>query len=59
MGLRSLAVPVRRSDGTVVAAINVSMSAGSASTAQTRARLVGPLVEAARRITADLAATRP
>jgi IclR family pca regulon transcriptional regulator len=57
-GLRSVAAPVRRADGTVVAAINVSVSAGSGPVADTEQRVVAPLLEAARRIDADLAATR-
>lgn len=59
VGLRSVAVPVRRSDGTVVAAINVSVSAGAGSVADTEKLLVEPLLETARRIDADLAAARP
>lgn len=56
VGLRSVAAPVRRSDGTVVAAINVSVSAGSGSVTDTENQLVAPLLEAARRISSDLAA---
>ena len=54
VGLRSLAVPIRTLDGRVVAAVNVSTSAGSpvADTVQT---LLPALTETARRIEADLA----
>lgn len=58
VGLRSVAVPVRGADGTVVAAINVSVAAGPATVTETGERLVGPLCETARRIEADLAAVR-
>ncbi|MGY4858222.1 IclR family transcriptional regulator domain-containing protein [Cryobacterium sp. AP23] len=54
VGLRSLAVPVRTPDGTVVAAVNVSTSAGPA-VADTVRALLPALTETARRIEADLA----
>lgn len=54
VGLRSLAVPIRTPDGRVVAAINVSTSAGTP-VADTLQALLPALTRAAQRIEADLA----
>jgi IclR family pca regulon transcriptional regulator len=53
-GLRSLAAPVRGSDGAVVAAINISTSASRGSVDEVRDALVGPLLDTARGVDADL-----
>jgi IclR family pca regulon transcriptional regulator len=49
LGLRSLAVPIRNSSGTTVAAINVSTTA-SGSASNTLENLLAPLQECARQI---------
>lgn len=54
IGLRSLAVPVRNRRGRTVAAINTHVQAARMSTAEMLERLLGPLSEASRRITASL-----
>lgn len=56
VGLRSIAVPVRDSSGSVVAAMNVSVSAGGDSIEQSRQRLLPPLQTVARALEEDLAA---
>lgn len=53
-GLRSAAAPVQGSDGTVVAAVNVSVHASRASVEDIEERLVPPLLDTVARITADL-----
>jgi IclR family pca regulon transcriptional regulator len=53
-GLRSLAAPVHGSDGAVVAAINISTSASRGSVDEVRDALVGPLLDTARGVDADL-----
>jgi IclR family pca regulon transcriptional regulator len=55
LGLRSIAVPVT-SGGVVVAAVNVSVSAGTFTVAQMTETLLPPLVRAASLISANLAA---
>lgn len=54
LGLRSLAMPIRDSRGTVVAAVNVSTGA-SGPVAETLAAILPALSEAVRQIEADLA----
>ncbi|MFD9733528.1 IclR family transcriptional regulator C-terminal domain-containing protein [Umezawaea sp. NPDC059074] len=53
-GLRSIAVPVRRADGAVVAAVNVSAHVGRGDAASIREDLLPHLTSAARAIEADL-----
>ncbi|GAB2853369.1 IclR family transcriptional regulator C-terminal domain-containing protein [Actinocorallia aurea] len=55
-GLRSVAVPVRDSRGTVIAALNVAAHAGPESPAETVARLLPALRDTARTLEADLSA---
>lgn len=59
IGLRSVAAPVTDRSGRTVAAVNVSMRVGVPGTgpADPVARVVPPLLECARRISADLTAT--
>ncbi|MFI7481683.1 IclR family transcriptional regulator C-terminal domain-containing protein [Kocuria sp. M1R5S2] len=57
-GLCSVAAPVTDGAGRVVAAVNVSMRSGVPGAADPVRRIVPPLLECARRISADLAATR-
>jgi len=52
--LRSVAVPVRGRDGTVLAAINVSTSSGPDGAAETQERVVPPLLAAAAAAEAEL-----
>lgn len=54
-GLRSVAAPIRDRDGKVVAAINLSTHASRTSAESVRARLLPPLLDAAKHIEADLA----
>jgi IclR family pca regulon transcriptional regulator len=54
-GLRSVAVPVRDREGSVVAAANVSLHAGRTSAEEARTGILPALREAAARISADLA----
>jgi IclR family pca regulon transcriptional regulator len=54
LGLRSLAAPIRSSDGSVVAAINLSVAAATLTPAGMRRQLLGPLESAARAISSDL-----
>lgn len=54
IGLRSLAVPVRSRWGRTVAAINTHVQAGRMSPEEMVERLLPPLVEASRRITASM-----
>ena len=56
VGLRSIAVPLRRPDGTVYASLNVSMHASRRSTEEMRADLLEPLRRTAASIEADLLA---
>jgi IclR family pca regulon transcriptional regulator len=58
-GLRSIAAPVRDGDGTVVAAVNVSVHASRTSVAQLRGQLLPHLLTTAARIEADLRAAGP
>jgi IclR family pca regulon transcriptional regulator len=58
-GLRSVAAPIHQLDGRVVAAVNVSAHASRVSVEEMRAQLLPPLLEAATRIDADLAARGP
>jgi IclR family pca regulon transcriptional regulator len=53
-GLRSLAVPLRDADGSVVAAMNVSARARRGSSEAIRKELLPPLLEAARRVEDDI-----
>jgi IclR family pca regulon transcriptional regulator len=55
-GLRSVAVPLRDRSGRVVAAMNVSTQAARGSAAAMRREMLPPLLAAAARIEADLAA---
>lgn len=54
-GVRSAAAPVRDRMGTVIAAINVSTNAGRVSMRELRERFVPEVLEAAKRISDDLA----
>lgn len=54
-GLRSLAAPIRDRDEKVVAAVNLSTQAGRYTIDEVRATMVGPLLDCARAISADLA----
>lgn len=53
-GLRSFAAPIRDASGAVTAAVNVSTPVRRGGVDETRERVVPPLLEAARRIEADL-----
>ncbi|MEO6087343.1 MAG: IclR family transcriptional regulator C-terminal domain-containing protein [Umezawaea sp.] len=53
-GLRSLAVPVRRPDGSVLAAVNLSAHAGRGSAASIREELLPHLVSTAAAVERDL-----
>jgi IclR family pca regulon transcriptional regulator len=55
-GLRSMAAPIHDHRGQVVAAVNVSMHAGRVDADHARDAILPALVEAAARISADLAA---
>jgi IclR family pca regulon transcriptional regulator len=55
-GLRSIAVPLHGVDGAVVAAMNVSVHVSRGDPETVRRELLPPLMEAARAVTADLAA---
>ena len=57
-GLRSLAAPIRDSDGAVVAAVNVATHAGRRSLDSIVADLLSPLLATAERIERDLASAR-
>ena len=57
-GLRSLAAPIRDSDGTVIAAVNVATHAGRRSLDSIVADLLSPLLATAERIERDLASAR-
>lgn len=57
-GLRSVAVPIRDTAGTVVAAMNLSTHASRRTPATIREELLGPLQDTARAIEGDLAAGR-
>jgi len=54
----SLAAPIRDSDGTVVAAVNVATHAGRRSLDSIVADLLSPLLATAERIERDLASAR-
>jgi IclR family transcriptional regulator, pca regulon regulatory protein len=56
LGLRSVAVPIHNSSGSVVAAVNLSTHASRRTTAAIREDLLPPLREAAEMIERDLAA---
>ena len=58
-GLRSIAVPIRHSAGTVIAAINVSTTTTSHTLESIHERFLPPLQLAAERISNDLTASRP
>jgi IclR family transcriptional regulator, pca regulon regulatory protein len=58
-GLRSIAVPILHSSGTVIAAINVSTTASSHTVESIHDNLLPPLQLAAQRISKDLTASRP
>lgn len=58
LGLRSIAVPIRDSSGSVVAAMNVSVSATHDSIEQSRQRLLPPLLAVATALEHDLGAQR-
>jgi IclR family pca regulon transcriptional regulator len=53
-GLRSVAAPIRDSDGRAIAAVNVSTHAGRRSVAEIAEDLLEPLLQTAREIEADL-----
>lgn len=57
LGLRSVAAPVTDGSGRVVAAVNVSMRVGAPGSGDPVPEVVPPLLECARRISEDLAAT--
>ena len=57
-GLRSLAAPIRDSDGAVIAAVNVATHAGRRSLDSIVADLLSPLLATAERIERDLASAR-
>ncbi|TYK44549.1 IclR family transcriptional regulator domain-containing protein [Actinomadura decatromicini] len=57
-GLRSIAAPIRDAAGTVIAAANVSVTAGRVPAARMRRELLPLLLDAAARIEADLRAAR-
>lgn len=59
VGLRSIAVPVHDADGTVVAALNVSMHVGRGSADAARRELLPHLRDTATAIEADLSAGQP
>jgi IclR family pca regulon transcriptional regulator len=58
VGLRSVAAPVRDPGGTVVAAVNLSVHASTATPDEMRARLLPPLLETAAAIERDVALAR-
>ncbi|HXD62488.1 MAG TPA: IclR family transcriptional regulator C-terminal domain-containing protein [Lacisediminihabitans sp.] len=58
-GLRSIAAPVRQSDGSALAAINVSTTASSHTAESIQENLLPPLLAAAADISHDLTASRP
>ncbi|HWH95806.1 MAG TPA: IclR family transcriptional regulator C-terminal domain-containing protein [Baekduia sp.] len=58
-GLRSVAAPIRGSDGAVVAAVNVSANATRTGLDDVRAALLPALLSTAEAIERDLAAARP
>jgi IclR family pca regulon transcriptional regulator len=58
-GLRSIAVPIRHTNGSIVAAINVSTTSTSHTLESIRENLLPPLQLAAERISTDLIASRP
>jgi IclR family pca regulon transcriptional regulator len=53
-GLRSAAAPIRNRDGSVVAAVNLSVSASRTSLRQLEEQFLPPLLETARQISHDL-----
>ena len=55
-GLRSVAAPVRSDNGSVIAAVNVSVHASRATIDEIESRFVAPLLDAVERIGADYAA---
>jgi IclR family pca regulon transcriptional regulator len=57
-GLRSVAVPIRSSSGSVIAAINLSTHTSRMTPASMRQQLLPPLLETARAIEVDLATGR-
>ena len=57
-GVRSVAAPIRDARGRVVAAINVSAHAARVTLARLQDEFVPALLEAAKRIDADLAVRR-
>jgi IclR family pca regulon transcriptional regulator len=59
VGLRSIAVPVHGAEGSVVAALNVSMHVGRGSAEAARRELLPHLRETAAAIEADLSAGQP
>jgi IclR family transcriptional regulator, pca regulon regulatory protein len=59
VGLRSIAVPVHGAEGTVVAALNVSMHVGRGSADSVRREMVPHLRETAAAIEVDLTAGQP
>jgi IclR family pca regulon transcriptional regulator len=59
IGLRSIAVPVHNADGSVAAALNVSMHVGRGSAEAARRELLPQLRATAESIEADLAASQP
>jgi IclR family pca regulon transcriptional regulator len=59
LGLRSIAVPIRDARRTVVAAMNVSVSATQDSIEQSRERLLPPLLSVVAALEHDLSVRRP
>jgi IclR family pca regulon transcriptional regulator len=54
LGLRSIAVPIRDTNGQVVAAMNVSVSATQDTIEQSKQRLLPPLLAVAKALEHDL-----
>lgn len=59
IGVRSVAAPIRDSDGAAVAAVNVSTHASRTSKADIRSQVVPPLLRTAEAISTALTANRP
>jgi len=59
IGLRSVAAPIRRSNGEVAAAVNLSVQAATTDIDEIHDRLVGPLLETAEAISRDMKMVDP
>ncbi len=59
IGLRSVAAPIRRADGRVTAAVNLSVQAATTPVKEIRDRLLDPLLETATAISRDLKMVGP